>query len=41
MVAAVRGNREMLGKKIGQGIRKMSGNFKAGQGKIKCERICN
>ena len=42
MVAAVREDREMSGKKkIGQGIREMSGNFKVDQGKIKGKRICN
>ena len=42
MVAVVRENREMLGnKKFGQGIREISGTLKVGQGKLKCERICN
>ena len=41
-MAAVREDREMSGKKkIGQGIREMSGNFKVDQGKIKGKRICN
>ena len=41
MVAAVRENREMSGKKFGQGIREMSENFKVAQKKKECERIRN
>ena len=33
--------RKCQGNKFGHGNRKMSGNFNVGQGKIKCERICN
>ena len=45
MVAAVREKprkSEMSRKEeIGQVIRNISGNFKVGQGKIKCKGICN
>ena len=38
MVAKVRENRKILGKKIGQAFREMSANFKDDRGKIKCEK---
>ena len=41
MEAAVRENYGNSRKKIGQGIRKIIGNFKIDEGKIKCKRICN